>query len=36
MSVIYPYVGLELCKAAIERAGYTGKIEIGMDVAASG
>lgn len=27
--------GLELIKTAIERAGYTGKIEIGMDVAAS-
>ncbi|KAJ8969879.1 hypothetical protein NQ317_011171, partial [Molorchus minor] len=27
--------GLELIKAAIEKAGYTGKIEIGMDVAAS-
>jgi len=28
--------GLELCKMAIEQAGYTGKIKIGMDVAASG
>lgn len=28
-------VGLELLKEAIEKAGYTGKIEIGMDVAAS-
>lgn len=27
--------GLELIKTAIERAGYTGKIDIGMDVAAS-
>jgi enolase len=27
--------GLDLLKAAIEKAGYTGKIEIGMDVAAS-
>jgi len=27
--------GLELLKEAIEKAGYTGKIEIGMDVAAS-
>lgn len=27
--------GLELLSAAIEKAGYTGKIEIGMDVAAS-
>lgn len=27
--------GLELLKQAIEKAGYTGKIEIGMDVAAS-
>ena len=28
-------IGLELLKEAIEKAGYTGKIEIGMDVAAS-
>jgi len=28
-------LGLELLKEAIEKAGYTGKIEIGMDVAAS-
>jgi len=27
--------GLELLKTAIEKAGYTGKIQIGMDVAAS-
>lgn len=27
--------GLELLKLAIEKAGYTGKIEIGMDIAAS-
>lgn len=27
--------GLELIKTAIEKAGYTGKVEIGMDVAAS-
>lgn len=27
--------GLELIKVAIQNAGYTGKIEIGMDVAAS-
>jgi enolase len=27
--------GLDLCKTAIERAGYTGKVKIGMDVAAS-
>ena len=27
--------GLELLKTAIEKAGYTGKIEIGMDIAAS-
>jgi len=27
--------GLELCVAAIERAGYTGKVKLGMDVAAS-
>jgi len=29
-------IGLELLKVAIENAGYTGKIKIGMDVAASG
>lgn len=29
------FTGLELLKSAIEKAGYTGKIEIGMDVAAS-
>jgi enolase len=28
--------GLELCKKAIEAAGYTGRIKIAMDVAASG
>ena len=28
-------LGLELLKLAIEKAGYTGKIEIGMDIAAS-
>jgi enolase len=27
--------GLELCTTAIERAGYTGKVKLGMDVAAS-
>ena len=27
--------GLDLLKTAIEKAGYTGKIKIGMDVAAS-
>ena len=27
--------GLELLKTAIEKAGYTGKVVIGMDVAAS-
>ena len=27
--------GLELLKIAIEKAGYTGKVKIGMDVAAS-
>ncbi len=27
--------GLELLKVAIEKAGYTGRIQIGMDVAAS-
>ncbi len=29
------FFGLQLCKDAIEKAGYTGKIMIGMDVAAS-
>ena len=29
------YTGLELLKVAVEKAGYTGKIQIGMDVAAS-
>jgi enolase len=29
-------VGLELLKEAIAKAGYTDKVEIGMDVAASG
>ena len=28
--------GLDLLKVSIEKAGYTGKIDIGMDVAASG
>ena len=28
--------GLDLLKISIEKAGYTGKIDIGMDVAASG
>ena len=34
---LLPYLstGLELLKTAIEKAGYTDKIEIGMDVAAS-
>ena len=27
--------GLDLIKDAIEKAGYTGKVEVGMDVAAS-
>jgi len=27
--------GLELCKQAIEKAGYTGRVKLGMDVAAS-
>lgn len=27
--------GLELCRVAIEKAGYTGRVQIGMDVAAS-
>ena len=29
------FLGLELLKTAIANAGYTGKIKIGMDVAAS-
>ena len=29
------FIGLELLKEAIAKAGYTGKIDIGMDVAAS-
>lgn len=29
------FEGLELLKAAIEKAGYTGRVQIGMDVAAS-
>lgn len=29
------YLGLDLLVEAIEKAGYTGKIKIGMDVAAS-
>ena len=33
--VVVTCAGLELLKVAIEKAGYTGKIEIGMDVAAS-
>jgi len=33
--VLYVFPGLELLKVAIEKAGYTGRIEIGMDVAAS-
>ena len=32
----YSISGLDLLKISIEKAGYTGKIEIGMDVAASG
>lgn len=32
---MYIIKGLELIKEAIEKAGYTGKVEIGMDVAAS-
>ena len=37
LSYLLPDVllGLELVKLAIEKAGYTGRIEIGMDVAAS-
>jgi enolase len=34
-SISNPREGLELLKAAIEKAGYTGKVKIGMDVAAS-
>ena len=30
------FIGLELLNVAIAQAGYTGKIKIGMDVAASG
>ena len=33
---LYPIAGLELLKVAIADAGYTDKIKIGMDVAASG
>jgi len=33
---LYPFAGLELLKVAIADAGYTDKIKIGMDVAASG
>lgn len=32
---VYNVTGLELLKEAIEKAGYTGKVDIGMDVAAS-
>jgi len=35
MSYVDNVVGLELLKEAIEKAGYTGKVDIGMDVAAS-
>jgi enolase len=34
-SIKDPREGMELLKAAIEKAGYTGKVKIGMDVAAS-
>ena len=32
---MYAFIGLSLIVTAIEKAGYTGKVEIGMDVAAS-
>lgn len=32
---MFCYLGLDLLVEAIEKAGYTGKIKIGMDVAAS-
>ncbi len=35
LNLFVAVAGLELLKVAIEKAGYTGKIEIGMDVAAS-
>jgi len=35
MTYVDNVVGLELLKEAIEKAGYTGKVDIGMDVAAS-
>jgi len=33
---VFILTGLELLKTAIAKAGYTDKIKIGMDVAASG
>ena len=36
LTTTHIFTGLELLKTAIEKAGYTGKIQIGMDVAASG
>ncbi len=33
--ITYLCIGLELLRIAIEKAGYTGRIQIGMDVAAS-
>ena len=33
---MFCFLGLELLKVAIAKAGYTDKVEIGMDVAASG
>jgi enolase len=35
MRMSLKYTALDLITTAIEKAGYTGKIEIGMDVAAS-
>jgi len=34
-NILDNFEGLELCVEAIERAGYTGRVQIGMDVAAS-
>jgi len=34
-NILDNFEGLELCKQAIDNAGYTGKVKIGMDVAAS-
>lgn len=35
LTCVFHLLGLELLREAIEKAGYTGKIKIGMDVAAS-